>query len=140
MSSLPKCWLALLSTLMIVGAKADEQAPTLDLREVKPALVSVSGTQVSLVIIGLPPRTLMFTNTGPRRLGATNKETFKRLRVTYGADLIGFARVLKSEPRGALLNTVLVFQTEDQAVAAEKASRPGGASPSPLPRAKKEKR
>lgn len=140
MRTLSKYWLALLSTLAVAGAGADEQAPTFDLREVKPAFVSVSGTQVSLVITGQPPHTLVLTNASPSRLGATNRENLKRLRVTYGADLIGFARVQKCERRGALLNTVLLFQTEDQAVAAEKASRQGGANASPLRRAEKEKR
>jgi len=124
---------------LALGAWANEQARTLDLREVAPLVISVSGKQVLLVITGKPPHVLTLTNPAPSRPSSDNKPGSKRVRVTYGGDLVGFARVLRADLQGALIKVSLIFETEEQAVAAGKALRPASAKPSPLPRDKGQK-
>ena len=137
MRIIPRYLLAVLLLFVVASARAGEQPLTLDLREVSPILVTVSDKQVSLVITGHPPRVLMFSNSAPSGLAVGDKPGSKRLRVTYGGDLVGFARLLKAEPRASLVDASLLFETEEQAIAAGKALRPGSTKPSPLPRAKK---
>jgi hypothetical protein len=139
MSTILKCLPVALSVFVAIGAWAAEQVRTLDLREIAPVVVSVSGKQVMLVITGQPPHILTFTNAAPSQLSSGNKPTSKLVRVTYGRDLVGFARVLRTDPQGAVRKASLIFETEEQAAAAGKALRPGSAKPSPLPKDKEKK-
>ena len=140
MSTILRCWLFGPVVFLALGAWANDQARTLDLREVAaPLVISVSGKQVLLVITGKPPHILTLTNPAPSRPSSDNRPGSKRVRVPYGGDLVGFARVLRADPQGALIKVSLIFETEEQAVAAGKALRPASAKPSPLPRDKGKK-
>ncbi len=138
MSTVFKYCLIALSVLWLRVVHAGEQPRIFNLREIEPRAVAVAGKQVSLMVTGRPPNILTFTNLAPSSLKRRDDPDPKRFQVTYGKDLVGFARVLVSRPnpKAAVTCVSLTFETEEQATAAGKALRPRDATPSPLRRQK----
>jgi hypothetical protein len=117
MSALLKASMIGLAVVVVAAAHASEQAPILNLRGIEPRTISVGGPGVLLTVTRQQAAALIFTN---------------QVRVTYGADLVGFARIRQLGRQSEGDAFILRFETEEQAAAAERVLRLRDATPSPL--------
>ena len=133
MKPISKSLLALLIALVLGSAHAGEAQQVLNLRELDAQGITVSGNQMFLVLTGQPPPIFALTNQASSPLKRGAAESSKSLRVTYGKDLIGFARptVTFRSPKEAIMCVTLVFENAEQAVAAGKAVKPRHLIPLP---------
>ncbi len=138
MNSVLRSCLVGLSVISLTAARAGEQPRIFDLREVAPRAITVAGKRVLLVLTGEPPHILTFTNLAPSNLKRRDEPDRNRIQVTYGKDVVGFARVLisHSDRKAAATRVTLAFETVEQAAAAGKALGSRDAPPSPLRRRK----
>jgi hypothetical protein len=128
-----KCCLVALAAVALTAARAGEQPRSiLNLQEISPSGLSVIGNRVRLMVNGQPPQILAFTNRPASHLAHRVEPDSQSVRVTYGADLVGFARVEVRQTEAELILVSLDFETAEQAVAAGKALRYRDAAPSPL--------
>ncbi len=120
MSTVSKYCVIALSVVWLRVSHAGEQSRILNLHEIEPWAVAVAGKRVPLVVTGQPPHILTFTNLAPSPFKRRDAPEPKRVQVTYGKDLVGFARVLVSRPnpKAAVTSVSLAFETEEQATAA----------------------
>ena len=124
-----------LALFMVLAASAAEVERILNLKDVTPRITSAAGKVLLLSFDGPVPQVLVTT--------ATTKDSPKtqgeRVEVRYGKDLVGYAW-LKADGRKTVQakpTVALMFETAEQAKAAEQVLKMSEAKPSPLGTAKR---